>query len=92
MDFNLDSETGNFRFLRKAQFEALETYWYLRLIEKTPHFSDLYKRSYDDPAKLFKALNINISQDELIKIMSKGGIESLFEEIKTMKFLLESIS
>ena len=96
MDFNLDSETGNFRFLRKAQFEALETYWYLRLIEKTPHIFDLYKRSYDDPAKLFKALNINISQDDLIKIMSKGGIDSLFEEIKNdedfvRKYKLEAL-
>lgn len=96
MDFNLDSETGNFRFLRKAQFEALETYWYLRLIEKTPHIFDLYKRSYDDPAKLFKALNINISQDDLIKIMSKGGIDSLFEEIKNAedfvrKYKLEAL-
>jgi len=43
-NFNFHSETGNLHFLRKAQFEALETYWYLRLVEKTPHIFDLYKR------------------------------------------------
>ncbi len=82
LEFNLDPETGNLRFLRKAQFEALETYWYLRLIEGTSHIFDLYKRLYDDPVELFKALNISISQEDLIKIMSKGGIDSIFEKIR----------
>lgn len=82
LEFNLDPETGNLRFLRKAQFEALETYWYLRLVEGTPHIFDLYKKLYDDPVELFKVLNIAISQEDLIKIMSKGGIDSIFEKIK----------
>jgi len=82
LNFNYDSETQTLHFLRKAQFEALETYWYLRLVEGTPHIFDLYKRLYDDPVKLFKTLNITISQEELIKIMSKGGINSIFEKIK----------
>lgn len=81
-DFNLDPETGNLRFLRKAQFEALETYWYLRLVEKTPHIFDLYKKFYDDPAELFKALNISLSQEDLIKIMSNEGINAIFEKIR----------
>lgn len=81
-EFNLNPETGNLQFLRKAQFEALETYWYLRLVEGTPHIFDLYNKLYDDPVELFKALNITISQEDLIKIMSKGGIESIFEKIK----------
>lgn len=81
-DFNFDQETGNLRFLRQAQYEALEVYWYLRLIEETPHIFDLYKKLYDEPVELFKALNIVISQDDLIKIMSKGGIDAVFEKIK----------
>jgi len=82
LEFNLSPETGNLRFLRKAQFEALETYWYLRLVEGTPHIFDLYKKLYDDPVELFKVLNIAISQEDLIKIMSKGGIDAIFEKIK----------
>ena len=82
LDFNYDSETQALRFLRKAQFEALETYWYLRLVEKTPHIFDLYNKLYDDPVELFKALGISVSQEDLIKIMSKGGTDSIFEKIR----------
>lgn len=82
LDFNYDSETQTLHFLRKAQFEALETYWYLRLIEKTPHIFDLYKKLYNNPVELFKALGISISQEDLLKIMSKGSIDSIFEKIR----------
>jgi hypothetical protein len=43
-------ETTGFR-LRPPQLRALETYWYLRLIEKTPHIFDLYQTLFppEDP-------------------------------------------
>jgi type III restriction enzyme len=64
LEFNLNPETGNLGFLRKAQFEALETYWYLRIVEGTPHIFDLYCKIYNDPVELFKALNISISRED----------------------------
>jgi len=82
LEFNLNPETGNLGFLRKAQFEALETYWYLRLVEGTPHVFDLYKKMYNDPVELLKTLNINISQEDLVRILSEGGIDLIFERIK----------
>jgi len=82
LDFNLNFETGGLRFLRKAQFEALETYWYLRLVEGTPHIFDLYKKLYNEPLELFNALNIKISYEDLFKFLNKGGIDSIFEKIK----------
>ena len=82
LEFNLNPETGNLGFLRKAQFEALETYWYLRLVEGTPHVFDLYKKMYNDPVELLKTLNINISQEDLVRILSEGGINLIFERIK----------
>ena len=97
LNYNYDSEMGNLYFLRKAQFEALETYWYLRLIEKTPHIFNLYKRLYKDPSELLKVLNISISPEDLIEIMSKGGgIESIFKKIKNdngfvKKYRLETL-
>jgi hypothetical protein len=96
LEFNCDLETGNLRFLRKAQFEALEIYWYLRIIEGTPHIFDLYKKMYKDPVELLKVLNINISQEDLIRILSEGGIDSIFEKIKfdddfVRKYRLESL-
>lgn len=81
----IESDTGEktLRYLRKAQVEALETYWYLRLVEKTPRMFELYKKLYDDPVELFKALGISLSQEDLIKLMSAGGLDAIFEKIKT---------
>ena len=84
LNYNYDPEMGNLRFLRKAQFEALETYWYLRLVEKTPHIFNLYKKIFKDPSEFLKVLNISISPEDLIEIISKGGgIDSIFEKIKS---------
>lgn len=86
LEFNLlTSESGekSLRFLRKAQFEALETYWYLRFVEKTPHVFELYKRLYDDPVKLFQALGINLSPEDLIRLLSSGGPDAVFDKIRT---------
>jgi len=49
---------GTRRFLRAPQLNALETYWYLRLVEKTPHIFDLYKGFFQKKAELIKALRI----------------------------------
>ncbi len=79
----LDTENQNLRYLRKAQFEALETYWYLRLVENTPHIFDLYKK-YFQGKKLLDALNIKLTKDDLEKIAfsNGGGIETVFKKIK----------
>ena len=65
---------GNLRFLRKAQFEALETYWYLRLAEKTPHIFNLYKKIYVDPFELLKALNISMKGLSYDKTWTPGPV------------------
>jgi type III restriction enzyme len=47
--------------LRPPQVRALETYWYLRLVEKTPRIFDLYERYYpptEAKADFLKALGI----------------------------------
>ena len=51
-----DPDTGATRYLRRPQLRALETYWYLRLVEKTPHVFDLYQRLFEEPADLMDAL------------------------------------
>jgi len=85
LEFAFDvSETGtkSLRFLRKAQFEALETYWYIRVIERTPHVFDLYQKLYRDPVELFKALGIRLSEEDLLRLLSEGGNKAVFDEIK----------
>lgn len=84
-NFNLysdDTEIKNLRYLRKAQYEALETYWYLRLVEETPHIFELYKKLIPDHSELLKSLSIHLSQEDLIKLLSSGGIQNLFKKIK----------
>ena len=41
LEWASDPDVPNFR-LRKPQLRALETYWYLRLRERTPHIFDLH--------------------------------------------------
>ena len=55
------NEDGTSRYLRQPQIEALEAYWYIRLILKTPKLLDLYKELFPDKQELAKA--IGITQD-----------------------------
>jgi len=79
----LNTENQDLRYLRKPQFEALETYWYLRLIENTSKIFDLYKK-YFQGKELLDALNIRLTQEDLEKIAfsNGGGINTVFEKIK----------
>ncbi|MGA9751013.1 MAG: DEAD/DEAH box helicase family protein [Acidobacteriota bacterium] len=44
--------------MRQAQLRALDTYWYLRLKEDTPHILDLYSRLFPRKADLIHALGV----------------------------------
>jgi len=79
----LNANGQDLRYLRKVQFEALETYWYLRLIENTPHIFNLYKK-YFQGEDLLNALNIRLDEGDLRKILfsNGGGIETIFKKIK----------
>ncbi|MEI8375302.1 MAG: DEAD/DEAH box helicase family protein [Planctomycetota bacterium] len=76
-----DSEAGSLRYLRHPQFQALETYWYLRLVRNTPHVFDLYQYFYPRPSDLRTALGL--TQDAIRDIIEdEGGIDALWERIK----------
>jgi type III restriction enzyme len=85
-DFNfVDSKNSDktLRYLRKAQFEALEIYWYLRLIENTPQIFNLYQK-YFLKKNLLDALNIKLSEEDWKNIaLSGGGIKTIVQKIKT---------
>ncbi len=75
-DYNfVDSKRGseNLKYLRKAQFEALEVYWYLRLVEKTPRIIDLYKK-YFQRKDLFKILGLK----SLVENLPDNFVDSAF--------------
>jgi len=76
-------ENRTLRYLRKAQFEALETYWYLRLVEKTPSIFTLYKNFYGSSIKLLEALGIPTKNNEVLQLALKGGVDYIIEQVKT---------
>lgn len=67
------------KFLRDPQFLALEVYWYVRLILRTPKIIDLYKHYYgEDKEAFFHALGVPISKDAL----DYAEIDEIIERVK----------
>jgi hypothetical protein len=65
-------------YLRNAQLEALEAYWYLRLKLKTPMLMDLYRKHFPRNGDLAAALGIKSNQ--IMEMLANG--EDPFEKIK----------
>ena len=79
LSWNKD-ENGQLRYLREAQFNALEVYWYIRIILKTPRLLDLYKNFYTDDFDLADQFGIPNNDREVTRLIARGEI---FEKIKT---------
>jgi hypothetical protein len=76
-----ETESGNLRFLRRPQLRALETYWYLRLVEKTPHIFDLYRKLYPKQSEILSALGLDHS--DVQKYVLDEGLGALWKRIKS---------
>ncbi|CAN5528242.1 hypothetical protein BH20CHL6_BH20CHL6_15580 [soil metagenome] len=74
-------QSGELRFLRAPQLRALEAYWYLRLVEGTPHITDLYRRLFSSNAERLAALGLDapVLKDLALDI----GYDGLIERIRT---------
>ncbi len=68
------------RFLREPQRRALETYWYLRLIENTPHIPDLYAGMFPSISSRRNALGLTSST--LQDIILDEGLDGLLERVR----------
>lgn len=75
-----DPEAGSLRFLREPQLRALETYWYLRLVEGTPHVFALHQKLFPSPPDLLDALGL--SSPEITRLVAGQPLELLWERIK----------
>ena len=73
--------SGSLRFLRAAQLRALETYWYLRLVEHTPHIKDLYQRLFASAKARREALGL--LSEALRGIIEDDGLTTVIERIAT---------
>jgi hypothetical protein len=62
LDFATDDDaTGDLRYLRNAQFKALETYWYLRLVLDTPTIPRLYEILFPKLGARLTAMGVSAS-------------------------------
>lgn len=89
-----DGETGQLRYLRRAQFRALETYWYLRLVLETPRIPDLYAELFPKPKDRREAMGL--THPDIVSFIADEGLESCLERIKTdnafvRQYALESL-
>jgi len=74
-------EAPHLRYLRAAQLRALETYWYLRLVEGTPHVADLYRRCFERTTERLTALGLD--HPGLRDIATDEGYDGLLDRIRT---------
>jgi type III restriction enzyme len=58
LEWARNPDTSTFK-LREPQLRALETYWYLRLVENNQHIFDLYTRFYKKTTERLAALGMD---------------------------------
>lgn len=82
LDFAVeDPATGQLRYLRRAQFRALETYWYLRLVLNTPRIPDLYVSLF--PAKSERRAAMGLTSRELTTLIADTSLEEVLDRLRT---------
>ncbi|MBI3746460.1 MAG: DEAD/DEAH box helicase family protein [Chloroflexi bacterium] len=76
-----DSGPGHLRYLRAAQLRALETYWYLRVVERTPSIPDLYTALF--PAGSERLAALGLGAPEFMALVVDEGYDGLLTKIRT---------
>lgn len=91
LGWSVDAETGALRYLRRPQLAALETYWYLRIVEETPHVYDLYRRLYPTTTALLGALGFGEGSPFRNLVLDAVGIDAAMERVKTDDDLVDRL-
>ncbi len=76
-----DVEGKELRYLRGAQFRALETYWHLRLIQDTPRIPQLYETLFSKDSDRLRAMGL--LSNEIRDYLLDEGWDALYERIRT---------
>ncbi len=71
--------SGSLRYLRLAQLRALETYWYLRLIEQTPRIEQLYASLFPGPRAHREAYGL--TSTTLRDLVEEEGLEAVLRQV-----------
>jgi type III restriction enzyme len=81
LEYALNDE-GQLRFLRKPQLRALETYWYLRLVQGTPKIFDLYRKLYLDEGRKKDLLEVLGVPDPAFQ-ETDYDLDAMWQRVKT---------
>jgi hypothetical protein len=89
-----DGETAQLRYLRRAQFRALETYWYLRLVLETPRIPEVYAKLFPKPKDRREAMGL--THPDIVSFIADEGLESCLERVRSdnafvRQYALESL-
>jgi type III restriction enzyme len=80
LEWASDPGGSGFR-LRPPQQRALETYWYLRLVEETPHIAELYRRLFSRESDFLTALGLN--HQDIRTYALDYGTDAVIQRIQT---------
>ena len=69
-------------FLRKAQIEAIEVYFYLRCVGETGLATTLLKSLYPSPNEFYRGLGLSLSEENLTNIPSNSTFNALRESLE----------
>lgn len=75
----VDIETGQLRYLRRAQLRALETYWYLRLVMGTPKIPALYEQLFPKPKDRREAMGL--THPEIVSLIADEGFDGCIDRV-----------
>lgn len=94
LEFAEGGESGQLRYLRRAQLRALETYWYLRLVLETPKVPDLYERLFPNNKDRREAMGL--THPDIVSLIADEGLDRCIEKVKTdnafvRQYALESL-
>ncbi len=76
-----DDNSGQLRYLRKAQLRALETYWYLRLVLGTPEIPKLYETLFPSHRERREAMGL--TSHDLLELIADEGLDAFLARLKT---------
>jgi type III restriction enzyme len=97
LEWQSDPESGGLRYLRKPQIRALEVYWYLRLVKRTPRIFELYRQLYTGRADLVQALGVadeafKAADYDLDRLWTRLGSDDDFVRDFRLQALRESLN
>ncbi len=79
LDYQVAPATHTPHFLRTAQLQALETYWYLRVCAQTPRMIDLYRQLFPDQHAFGAATGL--TSDPIRAMLDTLGIDAVCQQI-----------